>query len=138
MAQPTPTAESMFESMRHDVGPVVVEELEVADLSRTCRRDRFCGMCVRAYCSHCCGDHHSLRCFDDIIPVPLDAAGRPAFPTCYPGSADPIPPFVAELMAAEDYTTPLRTDSYCLACMVAFCSGSDSCYHHRRICWCRC
>jgi hypothetical protein len=82
--------------------------------------------------------HHSLRCFDDIIPVPLDAAGRPAFPTCYPGSADPIPAFVPELMAAEDDTTPLRTDSYCLACMVTFCSGSDSCYHHRRICWCRC
>jgi hypothetical protein len=49
---------------------------------RTCRRDRFCGMCVRAYCSYAAAATTTTRSGGVLIrrhPHPLDAAGRPAF-----------------------------------------------------------
>ncbi|CAN6309025.1 unnamed protein product [Urochloa humidicola] len=131
------TIESIFQTMEADLGPLVEEELEVADLSRSCRRDSYCTPCARAFCSHCCGRHHAIG-FHDVIRIPLDAAGRPVIPTHYdgPGSAQEqiiIPDFIADRMAAADYTTPLAVDAYCFDCMAAFCSSSCS-HHHRRGC----
>lgn len=113
--------------MKEEIGAVVEEELESADLSRTCRRDRYCTMCTRAFCSHCCGFHHARIGFHDVVPIALDGAGRPSLPTHYPGSTDPIPAFIADRMAAADYATPLAIDTYC---RVPFCERA--CHHHRQ------
>nr|CAB3492960.1 unnamed protein product [Digitaria exilis] len=103
-------------------------------LSRTCRRDSYCAVCTKAFCSHCCGFHHSWTGFHVVIPIALDAAtGQPSLPTHYPGSRDPIPAFIADRMAAADYATPLAVDAYCVACMAPFCERA-ACYHHRRGC----
>ncbi|CAN6286592.1 unnamed protein product [Urochloa humidicola] len=135
MEQPL-TIESIFRTMEADLGPWAEEALEVADLSRSCRRDSYCTPCARAFCSHCCGRHH-VTGFHDVIRIPLDAAtGRPVIPTHYDEPAglaeEPItiPDFIADPMAAADYTTPLAVDAYCLDCTAAFCSSS--CGHHRR------
>ena len=56
--------------------------LEFEDLSQTCRRDRFCQLCVRAFCSHCCPHHHRGPSHA-VIPVDIDAAGPPVFSTTF-------------------------------------------------------
>ncbi|OEL35044.1 hypothetical protein BAE44_0003943 [Dichanthelium oligosanthes] len=123
---------AVCQSMEEDVGPAMEEEPEREDLSETCRLDRYCAMCVRAFCSHCCAGHHSSPGCHDVIPVGRDAAGQPCFPTHYPGSTRPIPDFIADRMGTADYVTPLARDAYCLNCMAAFCSSA--CHHHHRDC----
>ncbi|KAL6633733.1 hypothetical protein ACP70R_026404 [Stipagrostis hirtigluma subsp. patula] len=124
--------ESMCQSMKEDVGPLVKRRLEVEDLSQTCRRDRYCLMCLEAFCSHCCHWHHYNPAFHGAIPVGVDAAGEPTFTKHYPGSGDPIQDYILDDIAGEDYATPLARDAYCLRCMIAFCS--DVCHHHHRDC----
>ncbi|KAM3329655.1 hypothetical protein ACQJBY_026598 [Aegilops geniculata] len=109
--------------------------LEFEDLSRTCRRDRFCQLCARAFCSHCCGYHHSGP-FHSVIPVDVDAAGRPVFSTTFEfGDSEQslrLRDAVVGTIAAEDYATPLPRDSYCMACRRIFCAGA--CSHHHDLC----
>ncbi|CAM0880829.1 unnamed protein product [Alopecurus aequalis] len=104
--------------------------LEFEDLSQTCRRDRFCQHCARAFCSHCCGSHHHSHGLSHaVIPVDIDAAGRPVF--------SPAFEFVdlrdgAIAAAAADYATRLPRDSYCMFCERIFCAGA--CPHHHDVC----
>ncbi|XBI16806.1 hypothetical protein VPH35_058997 [Triticum aestivum] len=100
--------------------------------SETCRRDRFCLRCVAAYCSHCCGNHHFHPEWPDlrVLPIDLDAEGRPIFPARTAPAPDghPIPPDIAKFMRAQDYTSPLPRDAFCIHCSKSF--RADVCAHH--------
>jgi predicted nucleic acid-binding Zn ribbon protein len=107
--------------------------LQVEDLfSDTCRRDYYCIKCQRAFCSHCCGSHHGHTNWgrNMIVRVGLDAGGRPVFPT-HTTDGRRIPRFIAEEIAAEDYTSRLARDAFCLHCGRAFCAGVCSHHDHR-------
>jgi hypothetical protein len=107
--------------------------LEFEDLSQTCRRDRFCQVCVRAFCSHCCGSHHSHALSHAVIPVDVDAAGRPVFSTAFEfGDSSRQRDHAVATIAAEDYATRLPRDSYCMFCERIFCAGA--CPHHHDVC----
>ncbi|RLN23050.1 hypothetical protein C2845_PM07G04870 [Panicum miliaceum] len=112
---------------------VVPRILQVEDLfSKTCRRDHFCIKCQRAFCSHCCGFHHIHINWgvNMVVRVDLDAGGRPVFPT-HTMDGHRIPRFIAEEIAAEDYTSRLARDAFCLHCGVAFSAGDCSHHDHR-------
>ncbi|CAL4950770.1 unnamed protein product [Urochloa decumbens] len=108
--------------------------LQVEDLfSETCRRDCYCLKCQRAFCSHCCGFHHGHTNWggDMVVRVGLDAAGgHPVFPTHTAGGGHRIPRPIAEEIAAEDYTSRLARDAFCLHCGRAFCAAVCSHHHH--------
>uniref|UniRef100_J3KYE3 Uncharacterized protein n=1 Tax=Oryza brachyantha TaxID=4533 RepID=J3KYE3_ORYBR len=114
---------------------VAREKLELEDLSLTCRRDRYCVMCVRAFCSHCCAPHHVLPLGYHIV-VPIDAAtGKPVVPDHYPGRwrQEPITDFAVGLISsAGDYAEALPRDGYCIYCLRAF--STASCPHHQHCC----
>ncbi|CAL4977130.1 unnamed protein product [Urochloa decumbens] len=104
--------------------------LQVEDLfSET---DCYCLKCQRAFCSHCCGFHHGHTNWggDMVVRVGLDAGGggQPVFPTHTAGGGHRIPRPIAEEIAAEDYTSRLARDAFCLHCGRAFCAAV--CDHH--------
>ncbi|KAM0845749.1 hypothetical protein ACQ4PT_056154 [Festuca glaucescens] len=105
--------------------------LEFEDLSQTCRRDRYCQLCFRAFCSHCCS-HHTRVPSHSVIPVDIDAGGKLVFSTTWEFGNSPessrLRHDVISAIAAEDYATRLPRDLYCMICKKIFCSGA--CLHH--------
>ncbi|KAF0920841.1 hypothetical protein E2562_037307 [Oryza meyeriana var. granulata] len=100
-------------------------------LSATCRRDSYCIRCGVAFCSHCCHFHHEhigiLQWYDPLLRVDLDADGRPVLPT-RTTDGHVLPGFVAARMAAQDYTSRLPRDRFCVPCGASF--RADLCSHH--------
>uniref|UniRef100_A0A0D9Y638 Uncharacterized protein n=1 Tax=Oryza glumipatula TaxID=40148 RepID=A0A0D9Y638_9ORYZ len=102
------------------------------DFSGTCRRDSYCIRCGVAFCSHCCRYHHRhaavSRWYDPLLRVDLDGGGRPVLPTRTADGRHALPRGVAACMAAQDYTSRLPRDAFCLPCGSSF--RADLCSHH--------
>uniref|UniRef100_K3YY71 Uncharacterized protein n=1 Tax=Setaria italica TaxID=4555 RepID=K3YY71_SETIT len=91
-----------------DSEPIASRRLGMEDdLTRTCRRDRYCGMCLQAFCSHCCHEEH-WRWPCAVIPVGVDDAGQPTFCKRYPApDGDPIKGYLINFILEHDYAARL-------------------------------
>jgi hypothetical protein len=101
------------------------QELQAADLSQTCRRERFCITCSHAFCPHCCCAHHSPY-LHFVIRVDADAdsggrgRGRLVFATHYSDGERMYPRYIRDIIASQDYAARLPRDAFCLHCRTAF------------------
>ncbi|CAO2174184.1 unnamed protein product [Urochloa humidicola] len=96
--------------------------------SETCRKNSFCLSCNHAFCSHCCFYHHVHSWGTKMmVKIDLDAGGQPLIPT-RTNEGYKIMQCMVEEMAAEDFTSRLPRDAFCLHCGKSFCAAV--CSHH--------
>ncbi|CAO2207723.1 unnamed protein product [Urochloa humidicola] len=126
MSPPPALAPAMPMGMVHLARSKLIQE----DLfSETCRKDSFCLSCNHAFCSHCCFYHHVHSWGTKMmVKVSLDAAtGQPVLPT-HTNEGYSIMRCMVEEMAAEDFTSRLPRDAFCLYCGKSF--SAAVCSHH--------
>ncbi|KQK03608.1 hypothetical protein BRADI_2g08856v3 [Brachypodium distachyon] len=121
-----------------DILVSVRQELQVADLSQTCRRERFCIDCSHAFCPHCCWTHHSpsshlvIRVDADTDAASNGGRGCLVFPTHYSDGQRMYPRRYQDIIVSKDYATRLPRDAFCLRCRAAFSAASCPDHHRRR------